>query len=82
MIFDIIYISCFIIAIVCLLIADFIDSRMRYDILVDDRYFENVKVEFSFFTNELVIHSDCETVVRYKTYTILDSWKEKKKDRG
>ena len=82
MIFNIIYISLVAILFLLLLVKEWVSSRMRYDIVVDDRYFQNVKVEFSFFTNELVIHSDCETVVRYKTYTILDSWKEDKKKRG
>ena len=82
MIFNIIYIGCVIIAFVLLFIADRVNSHMRYDIVVDDKYFMNVKVDFALLINELVIHGDCETVVRYKSYTILDSWKEDKKDRG
>ena len=79
MIFEIIYLLIFALAIITFVILEVINARRVFTIVVDGVLYENVRFEHSLFTNTVRIHTDIHTVliVRYHTLEVGPStWKK------
>ena len=72
--FEIIYLICFILLAVFLIVADIINDHRRYCICVDHEYFENVRVGFHLTDIVDIYPVDAEKItIRYRRLEIQSS---------